>query len=152
VYFQVPEVGLCAGALTGFLAMDFAIRELYGDETPLMDDLRVECKGKMGGIWDAFELILGRRISRERGVMGPSPEAMVFFAERLSDGKRVVFTYSDDIKARLERFFEGKTNPGALSKEEMSRVRQGLVTDVLGRYDRKDYGYFKVIEGGRDAE
>ncbi|AKJ64842.1 hypothetical protein L21SP4_01599 [Kiritimatiella glycovorans] len=148
VDFELPQAGLCPGALSGFLAMDFAIRELYGDEVPLMDDLRIECKGKMGGIWDAFELILGRRLSRERGVLGPSPKAMVFFAERLSDGKRIVFTYDDDTKARLQRFFEGKTNPGTLPKDEMSQIRQGLVKDLLGRHARKDYSYFMILNGG----
>jgi hypothetical protein len=150
VDFELPQAGLCVGALTGFLAMDFAIHQLYGEELPLMNDLRIESKGKMGGIWDAFDLILGRRLPRERGVMGPSPDAMVFFAERLSDGKRIVFTYDDDTKARLQRFFEGKTNPGALPKDEMSQLRQGLVKDLLGRHARKDLGYFRILDGNRE--
>jgi len=148
VDFQLPQAGLCPGALSGFLATDFAIRELYGDEAPLMDDLRIECKGKMGGIWDAFELILGRRLSRERGVMGPSPDAFVFFAERLSDGRRIVFTYTEEIKARLARFFQGKINADPASKDEMRNVRQELFAEVMALHARKDTSYFRVLESG----
>ena len=152
VDFELPKVGLCPGSVSGFLAVDFAIRELYGENVPVMDDLRIECKGKMGGIWDSFELILGRRLSRERGVMGPSPEAFVFVAERLSDGRRVVFAYHDDVKAKLARFFDARVNPDELPAGEMKRIRQELVGGLLARRNANDFGYFTVLEGASLAQ
>ena len=114
----------------------------------MMDDLRIECKGKMGGIWDSFELILGRRLSRERGVMGKSPDAFVFYAERLSIGRRVVFTYHDDVKARLAQFFKGKGDSSEMPEGELKRIRQSLAEDLLERRSENDFGYFTILEGG----
>jgi hypothetical protein len=148
VDFQVPTVGMCPGAATGYFAMDFAVRQIYGKDLPVMDDFRIECKGKMGGVWDTFELILGRRLSRERGTLGPSPEAFVFVAERLSDAKRVVFTYSDEFKARLGQFFKGKFKSGEVTADEMRRLRQGIVKDLLTRHGAGDFSYFVVLDGG----
>jgi hypothetical protein len=143
---HVRPVSMCMGITSGYLAADFAMRELYGNEMPVMEDFRIGSKAKMGGVWDALELVLGRRLSREHAVSGPSPDAFVFTAERLSDGRRIVFTYSDDFKKRLARFFEGMKNSDKISESEFQRIRTAVLRELITRHAHKDYGYFVILK------
>lgn len=146
VAFHARPVSICLGITSGYLAMDFALRELYGEETPVMGDFRIETEAKMDGIWNAFDLILGSRLSRESAADSPSPEAFVFTAERLSDGKKIVFTYSDDFKKRLVRFFEGKGNPDLVPEKEFQVIRKSILAELINRHAAGDCGYFVILE------
>jgi hypothetical protein len=151
VDFHARPVSICLGVTSGYLAMDFAARKLYGKETPVMEDFRIGTEAEMDGIWDAFELILGSRLSRDCAVKKPSPEAFVFTAERPSDGKKIVFTYSDDFKKRLVRFFEGKNNPDRVPEKEFQNIRKDILAELINRHASGDYGYFVILEdtGGK---
>jgi hypothetical protein len=143
---HVRPVSMCMGITSGYLAADFAMRELYGNEVPVMEDFRIGSKAKMAGVWDALELVLGRRLSRDHAVSGPSPDAFVFTAERLSDGRRIVFTYSDDFKKRLTGFFEGMKNSDKISESEFQRIRTAVLRELITRHAHKDYGYFVILK------
>jgi hypothetical protein len=147
VDFTAPSVGACVAATTGYLAMDFAIRELYGEELPVMDDFRIACKARMGGIWFPFELILGRKLSREGATGGFSAESLVFTAERISGGRRITFTYSDAIKERIEQFFQSRKNRAP--EDEIERIRKDVVEELVARRSNNDTGYFVILEAAR---
>ncbi|MGD9160741.1 MAG: hypothetical protein PVG39_20150 [Desulfobacteraceae bacterium] len=150
VEFHARPVSMCMGVTSGYLAADFAIRELYGKEMPVMEDFRIETRAKMDGVWDAFELILGQRLSHDRADKGPSPEAFVFTAQRLSDGKKIVFTYSDDFRKRLAGFFKGKNNPDLVPEKEFQAIRSDILKELITRHGCGDSGYFVTIEDNRD--
>ncbi len=146
VEFAINPVGLCFGVTSGYLALEYAIRELYGDEVPSVDDFTISTKTKMGGVWDMWELYFGKRLSREEAQFGMTPEAYVFTAERPLEGRRLVFTYSTSLAENLTRLGAAKQHPEKFPKGEFQKVKKSLITTLLARRAEDDYGYFEIIE------
>jgi hypothetical protein len=94
VEMAINPVGLCLGVTTGYLALEYAIRELYGDNVPEATNFVISTKTTMGGVWDMWDLCFGKRLSREEAEFGIAPKAYVFTAERLSNGHKIVFAYA----------------------------------------------------------
>lgn len=146
VDLAINPVGLCFGVTTGYLALEYAIQELYGDETPSVNDFRISTKTKMGGVWDTWDLYFGKRLSREDAEFGIVPKAYVFTAERLSNGHKIVFTYSKTLNEEITHLGAAKKSPEKFSKGEFQKIKKSLITTLLTRRAENDFGYFEIVE------
>ena len=146
IEMAINPVGLCLGVTTGYLALEYAIQELYGDEVPENDDFTIGTKTKMGGVWDTWDLYFGKRLSRKSAEFGIAPKAYVFTAERLSNGHKVVFAYSTSLAEDIKHLGAAKQTPENFPKGEFSKTKKTFITALLTRRANNDFGYFEVLE------
>jgi hypothetical protein len=146
VDLAINPVGLCLGVTTGYLALEYAIQELYGDEVPLTNDFTISTKTKMGGVWDTWDLYFGKRISREEAEFGIAPKAYVFKAERLSNGHKIVFTYDKSLAEEIKHLGAAKKTPDKFPKGEFRKAKKSFITTLLTRRANNDFGYFDIVE------
>jgi len=149
VELVTDDAGLCFGVTSAFLATDFAIRKLYNNEIPSINEFTITPKGRMGGIWDALNLLFGRELSQADATKSHTPDALVFTAECRSENRRIVFGYAQKYRDRIARFFDAKKNPEKYPKGEFKRVKDSLTRDLLKRRAAGDFGYFVSIVEGR---
>ncbi len=150
VELVTSDIGVCLCASSAFLATDFAIRELYGyHDVPCTDDLSIVSKAKMGGVWDALNLLFGREVPKDDASPAHTPEAFVFTAARRSSGKTITFRFADEYHEQLKRFFDIKKQPEKYPKGEIRRLKDSMVRDFLKRRARGDYGYFVPVKTGK---
>jgi hypothetical protein len=146
VDFAINPVGLCLGVTTGYLALEYAIQELYGNDVPDMQDFVITTKTKMGGVWDTWDLYFGRHLSRETAEFGIAPKAYVFTAEQLSTGHKIVFAYSKTLAESIKHIGAAKSTPDKFPKGEFSTAKKAFITALLTQRAHADTGYFSVIE------
>ncbi|PID57622.1 hypothetical protein CSB45_07295 [candidate division KSB3 bacterium] len=146
VDIAIRPVGLCLGVTTGYLALEFAIRELYGDEVPEVQDFVMSTKTKMGGVWDTWDLYFGRRLAREDAEFGIAPKAYVFTAEQPSNGHKVIFTYNQSLAEDIKHLGAAKKSPEKFPEKEFQRAKKSFITGLLTQRADGDFGYFEVIE------
>ncbi|MDY0094024.1 MAG: hypothetical protein RBT80_15120 [Candidatus Vecturithrix sp.] len=146
VEMAINPVGLCFGVTTGYLALEYAVRELYGDEIPTVNDFTITTKTKMGGVWDTWDMCFGKRLSRQGAEFGIAPKAYVFTAERLSSGHKLVFAYSKTLSEEIKHLGEAQQKPENFPDQEFQKVKQSLITTLLTRRSQGDFGYFEVVE------
>jgi hypothetical protein len=146
VDFSINPVGLCLGVTTGYLALEYAIHELYGDDVPDSHDFTIGAKTTMGGVWDTWDLYFGKRLSREEAEFGITPKAYVFTAERLSNGHKIVFAYSKSLAEEIEHLGAAKKTPDNFPAGEFSKAKKTFITALLHQRAINDFGYFNVLE------
>lgn len=146
VEMAINPVGLCLGVTTGYLALEYAVRELYGDEIPECDDFTISTKTAMGGVWDTWDLYFGHRLSRENAKFGIVPKAYLFTAERRSNGHKIVFAYSKSLAEAIEHLGAAKKTPAEFPKGEFSKAKKTFITALLTQRAKNDFGYFEVLE------
>lgn len=146
VEMAINPVGLCFGVTTGYLALEYALQKLYGDEVPLTDDFTISTKTQMGGVWDMWDLYFGKRLSREEAEFGITPKAYMFTAERRSNGHWLVFTYSKTLAEEIKHLGAAKKTPDKFPKGEFQKVKKTFITTLLTRRANKDFGYFDIVE------
>jgi hypothetical protein len=146
VEMAINPVGLCLGVTTGYLALEYAIQELYGDDVPDVRDFTISTKTKMGGVWDTWDLYFGHRLSRETAEFGIAPKAYVFTAERRSNGHKLVFTYSKSLAEEIKHLGAAKKTPEKFPKGEFRKAKKTFITAVLTQRANNDFGYFDVVE------
>ena len=142
----INPAGLCFGVTTGYLALEYAIQELYGDDVPACNDFTISTKTKMGGVWDMWDLYFGKRLSRENAEFGIAPKAYVFTAERISGGHKLVFAYSKSLAEDIKHLGAAQQHPENFPAGEFQKVKKSLITTLLTRRAENDFGYFEIIE------
>lgn len=149
VELVTANAGLCFGVTSAFLATDFAIRELYGNEIPSTKDFSITSEAKMDGVWDALNLLFGRELSKADATKSHSPDALVFTAVRRDKNERIVFGYAQTYRDRIKHFFDAKKNPKKYPKGKVKRVKRSLTRDLLKRRADGDFGYFVSVDEGK---
>ena len=146
VEMAINPVGLCLGVTTGYLALEYAIRELYGDEIPECGDFTISTQTTMGGVWDTWDSYFGHRLSRENAKFGIVPKAYMFTAERLSNGHKIVFSYSQSLAEEITHLGAAKKTPEVFPRGEFSKAKKTFITALLTQRANNDFGYFDVLE------
>jgi hypothetical protein len=146
VEMAINPVGLCLGVTTGYLALEYAIQELYSDEVPESHEFTISTKTQMGGVWDTWDLYFGHRLSREAAEFGIAPKAYVFTAERPSNGHKIVFAYSKSLAEDIKHLGAAKKTPENFPKGEFSKAKKMFITALLTQRADNDFGYFEVLE------
>ena len=146
VDLAINPVGLCFGVTTGYLALEYAIQELYGDDIPECNNFTISTKTKMGGVWDTWDLYFGKRLSRENAEFGIVPKAYVFTAERLSDGHKLIFAYSKSLAEEIKQLGSAQQHPENFPAGEFQKVKKSLITTLFTRRAENDFGYFEIVE------
>ena len=146
VEVSIKPVGLCFGVTTGYLALEYAIQQLYGNDIPLVDDFTITTKTTMGGVWDLWDLYFGTSLSREDAEFGIAPKAYIFTAERPSSGQKIVFTYSSEFAADIKHLGEAKKHPEKFQDQEFHKAKKILLTELLEHRAKKDMSIFDIIE------
>ena len=145
VDFKINDVGLCFGVTSGYLSLKFAISELFGKEIPKADDFRITARGKMcSGVMDMYSLYFGKRISNQETIISNQRE-LVFTAERLSTGKKIIFKYNLKVIPELEKFTLAKSNPKKFKDVDFMKLKSEIIRKL---FLTKDFGYFEKT-GGR---
>lgn len=147
VDFTVNPVGLCFGVTTGYLALDFALETLYeGEVVAGLDEFTITTSLGMGGLWDTWELCLGRHLEDQTIPADPTVKGPIFEAQSRARGSKIVFTYSPGMRQLAGRLGAIKRCPGDFAEGELARVKQEVVRTLLQRRAQGDYGYFQVLE------
>lgn len=146
VEMAINPVGLCLGVTSGYLAAEYALRELYGADIPAVDDFTISTKTKMGGLWDFWDVSFGKRLDRSAAEFGIAPKGFVFTAERRSNGHVLVFSYSQALSADITHIGEAKQTPEKFPEREFQKVKNAFLSTMLTRRSQGDFGYFEVIE------
>jgi hypothetical protein len=143
---KINPVSLCLGVTTSYLSLEYALRELYGDEIPDAGDFSIRTKAKMGGIWDMWDVAMGKRLDRSGADYTTiTPEALVFSAARRSNGRRIVFAFSKTLSGELEHMGKVQRKPEDFPEHELDRLKKALITKLLTRRSKEDFGYFEVM-------
>ena len=122
------------------MSLKFAIEKLYGKEIPRGDDFKMRAKGKMcSGVWDMYSIYFGKEIKREK-IEDTNIERLTFFAERLSTGKKIAFTYKTAAFPNVDKIFLIKANPRQFRNIDFKSLKREAIVELLSA---EDFSYFK---------
>lgn len=148
---EMPESkeggGMCLGMVSGFLASHYAIKNMYGDQTPAISDFTLGSDCPMSGVWDSLNLINAKNLKRDDPAGAPVPGSFSFRITRDSDGRSMVFTFSKEYREKFDRFFDMKWHPEKYTdaKTEIRKLQGEMITSLLKRFAEGDYGYFEAV-------
>lgn len=140
--------GMCLGMASGFLASHFAIRAMYGNKIPDIEDFTLGSNCPMAGVWDSLNLINAKYLTRGNPDSAPSRGAFVFTITRAADGRSKTFTFAKEYQKQFDRFFDMKWHPEKYldAQSEIRQLQEAMIRSLLTRFARGDYGYFVEVE------
>lgn len=140
--------GMCLGMASGFLASHYAIKAMYGDEIPDIEDFTLGSNCPMVGLWDSLNLVCAKNLTRGDPDSAPTRGSFSFTITRASDGRSITFTFAKAYQEKFGRFFDMKWHPEKHkdAKGEIRQLKGEMIKSLLTRFANGDYGYFEVVK------
>lgn len=95
---------MCLGMASGFLASHYAIKAMYGDEIPDIEDFTLGSNCPMVGLWDSLNLVCAKNLTRGDPDSAPTRGPFRLQLRVLPMGDRLHLLLQKRIKRSLDAF------------------------------------------------